>query len=367
MSRRLALGRDELTSLFSRAMSGQPAEPHPWLGAATGTLKTTTVEVNLDEESADGAMARLAQLGKSLGLDLRLTEDDSIALLRGDAGTLVVDVLDARFWLVHTIGHAEFAHDVLRSALRRNRDLDWCWFPRHLVEDFRTAGDVRWFKTDFEGDELTPSEGQRARRLRVQLDGDRAYDLLRILESQVDYRHAASLTALAVHVTEPKVGHVLEIADYKGRFAARGDSFEIHVGLVSNLVRRYSTYVRELEQRYALGWTSEADGGASLSGEVIVMPFRKTVDDMDRFLAGLFSCREPFRLWGVPRRMNERYLSVQAVDLHVGAQLPMDVSPDGLRIYLHQGACGNTVTRLLANLQHRYDATLDMPQVSITN
>jgi len=335
------------------------------LGKATGTLKTTTIEVNLPEESPEAAVSRLAVLSHALGLRLRRTADDSLALLSSDSGTLVVDFLDARFWLVHTVGHAGFSHDALRASLRANRDLDWCWFPRQLVEDFRKAGDVRWFKTDFEGDDLTPSESERARRLRVQLDGDRAYDLLQVLKSQVDYRHAASLTALAVYVSEPRAGHVLEIADYKGRFAARGDSFEIHVGLVTSLLRRYSDYIRQLEERYALTWTAAVDGGASLSGEVVMMPFRKPVIDLDAFLDGLFSCREPFRLWGVPQQITDGFASVQAVDLHVGAQLPMEVFPDGLRIYLQKGTCGNTVARLLANLQHRYDATLDLPQVSM--
>jgi hypothetical protein len=34
----------------------------------------------------------------------------------------------------------------------------------------------------------------------------------------------------------------------------------------------------------------------------------------------------------------------------------MDITPNALRIYLTRGSCGNTVFRLLANLQHRFDA-----------
>src|SRR5439155_19637268 len=146
-----------------------------------------------------------------------------------------------------------------------------------------------------------------------------------------------------------------EISNHKSRFAARGDSFEIHVGHVTSLLRRYSDYIGQLAERYALTWTAAVDRGASLSGEVVMMPFRKPVIDLDAFLDGLFSSREPFRLWGVPQQITDGFASVQAVDLHVGAQLPMEVFPDGLRIYLQKGTCGNTVARLLANLQHRYD------------
>lgn len=361
MKSRDGITREDLAGLFGEGMKGQSVEL-AYFGKATGTVKTTAVEANLSEESPEAANHRIKQLASELGLRFRPLGDATLASVSGDDGTLVFDVLDPRFWLVHSVSRAEFGDRVLRSSIWKKRDLDWCWLPRQMVEGFRLAGEVRWFKTDFEGEQLAPDPGQKARRLRVQLDGDGAFELLQVLQQHPQYRHAASLTALAATVRAPGVGEVQVIADYKGRFAGRGDSFEIHVGVTGALIRQYSTYVRALEHQYALAWHAEEGGGASLSGEVVVISFQKEVSDFDGFLAGMFSCRDPFRLWGVPR-VTESFATIQAVDLHVGAQLPMDITRSGVRVYLREGACGNTLARLLANLQHRYDATIEPPSV----
>jgi len=324
-------------------------------------VKTVAVEANLDEDSAERAMLRVARLADAAGLRFEQLDDESLALVSGERGAIFVDALDPRFWLVHSLAQSDFLHGLLREAVRSTRDLDWCWLPRHLIEDFRHAGNVEWFKTDFEADQLTPARGDPARRLRVQLEGDGAYRLLQLISGQVDYSHAAALTAMAVEFSAPDVGTILEVADYKGRFAATGNSFELHVGLVSRMVRAYAEYVRGIERRFALEWTSEEDGGLALEGEVVGITFVKRVQDFDTFLAGLFSCRDPFRLWGVPRRVTDSFASVEAVDLHVGTVLPIDISADGLRVYLRDDSCGNSVARLVANLQHRYDATIRAP------
>lgn len=340
-------------------MLGQIDEHHPVLGSVTPRIKTIAVEANVGDETPDRALARVSALAEATNLTFRRLQDDALAVLSSEKGTLFVDVLDPRFWLVHTVSHSDFIRELVRISIWKSRDLDWCWMPRHIVERFKDVGAVEWFKTDFQGDELAPPNGQKARRLRAQLEGDDAYELLELIRTQ--YGSAAPLTALAIRLAEHGVGHVREIADYKGRFAGLGTSFELHVGLVSRLIQAYATYVRGIESRYSLSWQLQNDGGLSFDGEVIAMLFRRPVEDLDAFLAGLFSCRDPFRLWGVPRAVFPDFASVEAVDLHVGSHLRMDVSTAGLRVYLGRAGCGNSVARLLANLQHRYDATIETP------
>jgi hypothetical protein len=49
---------------------------------------------------------------------------------------------------------------------------------------------------------------------------------------------------------------------------------------------------------------------------------------------------------------------VEAVDLHVGRKLRFDIGSDWLRIYVFEGGCGNSVARLITNLQHHFDGAL---------
>ena len=54
------------------------------------------------------------------------------------------------------------------------------------------------------------------------------------------------------------------------------------------------------------------------------------------------------------RRKDMQY-SVPAVDLHDGSVINFEITPEAMRIYLSRGSCGNTVMRLLANMQIHYD------------
>jgi len=101
-----------------------------------------------------------------------------------------------------------------------------------------------------------------------------------------------------------------------------------------------------------------------MSGSPIVIRFSRVIEDLEPFVDNLFSSREPFRLWGVPRMQGES-VELEAVDLHVGQTLRIDVGKQWLRIYLTKGNCGNSVARLASNLQHRFDASLTFVDVEL--
>jgi hypothetical protein len=69
--------------------------------------------------------------------------------------------------------------------------------------------------------------------------------------------------------------------------------------------------------------------------------------------------RRPFRLWGIPE-FAEGAARIEAVDLHVGHRLRLDVDQNWLRIYLERGSCGNSVARLVSNQQHHFNAALSL-------
>ncbi len=128
---------------------------------------------------------------------------------------------------------------------------------------------------------------------------------------------------------------------------------------MQQVVARYSALVRLCEQR-SISFTrfdTRGDGGGHAQGGPVVIRFSRRITDLERFAATLFSSRQPFRLWGVPE-LHDDTVEVEAVDLHVGQCLPIDIGPDWLRVYLREGSCGNTVARLITNLQHSFDGAL---------
>jgi hypothetical protein len=113
--------------------------------------------------------------------------------------------------------------------------------------------------------------------------------------------------------------------------------------------------VRALEDRHRLSVRALEGDGVVVEGDVATIMFGREVEDLDRLVAGLFAAKEPFRLWGVPSRVPGGWFA-DAVDLHVGHPLRMEILGDRMRILLEPETCGNTVARLLTNLQQRLDA-----------
>jgi hypothetical protein len=224
------------------------------------------------------------------------------------------------------------------------------------MEEMRSRGEERWFKADFKGQDLLPSEGTKGRRLKVQLEGDDPGDLQALLRKG-GYRSSTALTGVAMSIRNAEIGAVQEAAHYRGSFSARGDSFDLHLGFVSSVIGGYASKVRAVEDQFSLRWDADQERGWRIGGGgVISISFARPIANLDHFLRGIFSCREPFRLWAVPRPGSPDFVEAEVVDLHVGQRFRLDVMRDGMRVYLFDGGCGNTLFRLLSNLQHRFDA-----------
>lgn len=226
------IDRSALTALFAPAMEGRGISDGdlPFKGGR-GSAKSYALEVNLPDEH-DEPLDYLQSLGDDSGLSLAFTEDDALAVLFDEQVALFVDVLDPRFWLVHSASATSRVNARLGKLIRGNRRLDRCWFPRSLLRESQAFGEPQWFKADFRGDDLLPVEGVADRRLRVQLEGDQPDVLLDILSRHPKYRTATALSSVATRHSADTDGFVDEIAHYHGTFLTRGSSFDLHVGFV---------------------------------------------------------------------------------------------------------------------------------------
>jgi len=358
--------REELSQSMTAAMAGRASDKASLEAfIRPSAVKTYAIEVHLPDGASTAS--RFRTLGDRLGLNTAETADPSVGVLHGPDLTFFVDALDSRFWLLHTTSGATRAQSTLGRAIWTSRDLDWCWFPGLLLSQSVESSSIRWFKSDFRGDDLLPSDGIAARRMRVQFEGDNASVLYEQLSRNPDYGHATALTSIAFPLLDAYLGRTDEVANYRGRFIARGDSFELHVGFVGRVLKQYAELIAAIEERFRISWQGDETGGYTFDGEVLTIDFPRPIPDMDRFMSGLFSCRDPFRLWAVPRSVAPEVYEAEAVDLHIGAQLRMDFTPERLRVYLSDGVCGNSVARLIANLQHRYDASIEGAQASLAN
>lgn len=273
-----------------------------------------------------------------------------------DELSFTVDDLDGRFWSFHSTAPTEQSVREIKRRITARRDLDFVWLPSHHLKQVRPGVHPSYLKTDFKGwDVLPPDE---IRDLAITVRGHDADRLLDVIRKRDGNEHAISIDRLTVPAFDPELGHVEEAVNRFAHFIAKGDSFALHQEVVADVVGRYRLLVEAAEAR-AIGFSSFEEGGGRATGAPIEVRFSRPLPHVPAFLDELFSSREPFRLWGL-HRADERYGECDGVDLHVGECIRVEAQAEFLRIHLYEGGCGNTVARLVSNLQHHVDGALTL-------
>lgn len=323
----------------------------------TAPTKTYVLDVHTDDP--DRYLADLVA-----GAGVEATSDAALWGVHLPGGEdFWVDQLDSRFWSFHTDMRGDTAQRYLRERVEARRDLDWVWLPSEHVRKAAPGTSARRVRTSFSGKGLLGSNA-RTSKLNLDASGSVANEVLDYLTSSKSYRSAVSLEAIQVSMSDPDDGWLNEGVNRMGRFAASGDALELHFQFVRSVVARYAHLVDLLEAN-AIGWDPlDSDGGGTLSGAPVTVAFSRPVPDMERFVEEMFAARQPFRLWGAPH-IDDGVAEIDAVDLHVGQLLRIDVGPTWMRIYLQRGSCGNSVARLVSNLQHGFDSALSIIDPSI--
>ncbi len=300
-----------------------------------------------------------AQLLSSIdgATSVRETDDTFLFELGTDFGEFWVDTLDNRFWRFHTDVSVSQSSSFLRHNIETRRDLDWIWLSSEHLKSIWPQAKRKAVLADFQSGGFAPNGP--AVNLRVQMKGESADDLMSLIAGDERYRSSLAFDRIQIHATEPEYGAIDEVISRKGKFLVSGNSFELHSAIVSSVVSRYRDFVEACEARQ-MHWTQhDESGGGTLSGSIIALKFDRHIDDLERWIGELVSCRSPFRLWGIPS-FDDGIAKVDAVDLHVGQRIRIDVGMQWLRIYLPDGVCGNTIARLVTNLQHRFDSALSI-------
>lgn len=322
--------------------------------------KTFVLEVHTDDP--DAYLTEIAGRG-----NVQETDDAFLSrVFTHSPADFWVDRLQPRFRVFRTAGPSAPAAAWLRDRVESRRDTDWMWLPSAHLRYIAPDALQRRVRTEFDGKRLVGSD-DAARDLKVQLSGSHAERLLDSITNLPDYRSAVSFSSIEVDLDDPDLGSLRESVRRWGAFAAHGEQFTHHALFVQTVIGRYARLVESIEamslrfdplgEESASARHDAEAGGASFAGTPIGIRFSRPIPDLPAFCEELFSSRAPFRLWGQPAVTGSEAL-VEAVDLHVGQRIGIELGCDWMRVYLYAGSCGNTVARLISNLQTRFDGAL---------
>ena len=146
-----------------------------------------------------------------------------------------------------------------------------------------------------------------------------------------------------------------------GRVTNRSESFRDHRSHLLFVVRIYEQLLQATEQR---AWYSIQESVGiprqfrKIVGAPITIRFREplTPQVFDHWITATFERkRNKFRLWGHPLRLGPTKVHVYGVDRHLWQPLFIELTGSGCTAIIPNGTCGNTVHRLVTNIQRYLD------------
>lgn len=265
-----------------------------------------------------------------------------------------MDMEDRRFLLLHTDELAEKANDAVEGLVGEHRHkFDHTWFHSGLLKKWARSlgGGFSGYAINYGGvlagkDDTLKMEvsGTNAKRL---------YDALPVLK---DTSRLLSHEAIEMRKgpKKPADAFVEERIANTGYFSIKhGKSIENHLDIVMNCKKEYGEMITNVE-KCRMGAPSQNEHVA-FEGRPLAITYPE-VNNLAQFIDTMFNAKKPFKLWGIKILRKEGQYSVPAVDLHEGSAINFEITSRMMRIYLEKGSCGNTILRLLTNLQTHYSA-----------
>lgn len=142
-----------------------------------------------------------------------------------------------------------------------------------------------------------------------------------------------------------------------GRVTNRSESFRDHRSHLLFVVRIYERLLRSTEEQtwYSIRESVSLPGKFhQMVGAPVVVRFgeRLRQEVFDQWISATFERkRNRFRLWGHPIRLGPTKVHVYGVDRHLWRPLFLELTATGCTAIIPKGTCGNTVHRLITNIQ----------------
>lgn len=146
-----------------------------------------------------------------------------------------------------------------------------------------------------------------------------------------------------------------------GKVTNKSESFRDHRSHLLFVVRIYEQLLRSTEERawYSIQESVGIPGQfRKIVGAPVVIRFQEPLSPnvFNYWISATFERkRNRFRLWGHPIRLGPTKVHVYGVDRHLWQPLFLELTAKGCTAILPNGTCGNTVHRLVTNIQRYLD------------
>lgn len=298
------------------------------------------------------------QSPEGYNLKIQKTNDKTLQILKvqknSSTATFYVDTVNPRYWLFHTVDSYRFTNPFIHNYVTSVMNgLDHLWLPTNFMIELSRKDNFRGFSLKYKEEFTLIDDKKPVENLSMKLWGEAAPHVLQTLKKDKDLKNSIAISGIGIKHSA-NGGFAIDDITSWGKFTAKGTSIDDHYFVVRDVQTRYSEKINLIEN----AWLeySKDEIGIRFSGEPLTIIFDKKIKNIPDFLNELLASRKPFRLWGIYKILNEEFVKVVGIDLHTGHKINLEITNEWIRIYLPKGSCGNTVLRLLTNIQHHYDS-----------
>jgi hypothetical protein len=316
--------------------------------------------------------------------------DDTLYRIRWNGETsdwALIEVEDERYPVLYTALKTDIANRRVDQLVNSSSLLDKAWFAAPMFQrlwklvldaypsyrfskivfehesiyeaflDDISVGPDSEEEQDDVGDEEDVIIPER-RRARMQIT-ERIGKLAKALQKmRPEYEPLESIVSMRIPAPR-RGGHDVY---FDGRFTNRSDSITSLRQTVEVVAKiyRYSTEMAE-----DASWPQTVDAATTLKpislGMPLLIKFSQELDmtTFERWIAALRRKNNRFRLWGNPIDRGPGKVHIYAVDNHLWQTVDLEITRDHLYALLPSGTCGNTIHRLIANIQQFIDPKLE--------
>lgn len=296
--------------------------------------------------------------------------DDGLFAIRDRLGPVGYLESVGRFLVLYTLLKTSEIEPVIQKTVRRSSALDSMWlanpvFRRLLTFISGLSGPHRVVRIGMEAQHLFEiREGELEPRYEDEVDErlsnrmlwtNRLGEVQRRLSEIERLQEFRTVSMLRMPASTVPGGHEFY---YNGKVTNRSEDFLDHRNAVMTVISWYEAITDAIEREVWLRTETTAlcDGtdALRLTGGLVVFRFDPPLppETLERFVEITFLRGQgPFRLWGNPITRGKNYYHVHGLDLHLVQRIFLELSPARFLLLLPEGTCGNTVHRLLTNIQ----------------
>jgi len=354
-------------------------------------LKRPLVKTQL-MEILDGERTRtlegLASLFTSSGVKLQPIDDALLMVSDSEAGEIgFMERLGSRVVAIYSVRKSEDLNKWSRRLVYSNPELDYVWLSGLTFDVlWQVVGKLskphRYGRLVFTHDSIfdidaqlgeteeteqemvdSPSEDDVEQIVEKRETSFRLTDRIGIIQQKLHqlqelYSPLYAISQMRFPSPVGRGGH--DFYD-NGKVTNRSQSFRDHRNHLLFVVRIYEHLLKSTEQRawYSIQESVGIPGQfRKIVGSPVVIRFREqlTPKVFDQWAAATFERKNnKFRLWGHPIRLGPTKVHVYGVDRHLWQPLFLELTAKGCIAIIPNGTCGNTVHRLVTNVQRYLD------------